>query len=380
MVEQISIGNQINYSNASKVLGSSVFGQSSLIRQEEIIKTGRQDVVTIVNQRTGKPHVSNEDLDSIISYLSNVVERTKLIKTLADSLTDDLRNADSYGTGDSATHFDLTLAYLSNIASKSSDNPNLLNSTENKNFKFLTSKNGQFISLNGSNLTTGYSISETTTMIGNDYTSLGPNPNIIYADLEYGVLRQRDPLRGPFSTKLPSLSGDFISVFKNSDYGDVQLDSIDKFDPNKVTVTFFPGTTNEHSFTGTVRREGLGILNSFMYDSFTTAAGVNRAYVDLRAAKTSIDKDLSRFNGALKAATLIKSQKDLSLANFVSLIDTSTINSAIKLQEADSARAFKNNFNSIRVDGIETSRNELGKMLGAVDLDSRSNRIIDLIA
>jgi hypothetical protein len=380
MVETLTSYSSLSYSNANKVLSASAYGQSGLLRQQEIIKTGNQEEIKIPNQLTGSSRKSNEDLDKTISYLSNVVDKTKLIRKLADDLTKDLQDSDRFGTGDSAAHFDITLAYLSNVAGQSTDDPNLLSSSESENYKFITSKNGQVISLNGSNLKTGYSISETTTSIGNDYTSLGLNPNIIFSDIEYGVLRHKDPLRNPFSTKLPSLPGNFVSVFKNSDLGDVQLDSIDKFDTNKVTITFFPGTISENSFTGTISREGLGILNSFLYDSFTTAAGRNRAYNDLRTAKTSIDDDLLRFEGALRAATILKSQKDLSLANYVNLIDSSTVSSAIALQEADSARIFKNNFNSILVNGLETSRNELSKMLGAVDLDGRSNRLIDLVA
>lgn len=374
MVELLSNDNLSGYYNANKVLGSSVFGLASLARQEEIIRTGRQEKIAVDNQRTGKPRSSNVDLDKTIVFLSNAVDRSKLIRELTNSLTYDVRESDRYGTGDSASHFDITLAYLSNVAAQTADEPNLLSSSSKEEFKFITTMDGRFISVTGANIGTGYTITDTQTTIGNDYTSLGRNHNIVYADHKYGVLRHKNPLVGEFSTKLSSLPGDFVSIF-----GDVRLDSIDKFDPNKVTITFFPETSAADSFTGTVSREGLGILNSFLYDGFTTAAGRNRAFVDLRAAKTSIDKELFRFEGALSSATLIKNQKDLSLANFVSLIDSSTFGSAIKLQETDSARAFKNNFNSIRVKGVETSRNELGKLLGAVDLDSRSNRIIDLI-
>ena len=374
MVDLLSSDNISGYSNANKVLGSSVSGLASLAQQEEIIRTGRQEKIAIDNQRTGKPRLSNIALDKTISFLSNAVNRTKLIRELTNSLTNDVRQSDQYGTGDSASHFDITLAYLSNIAAQTADEPNLLSSSSGEEFKFITTMDGRFISLNGANIGTGYTITDNKTMIGSDYTSLGSNRNIVYADHEYGVLRHKDPLMGKFSNKFSPLPGDFVSIF-----GHVSLDKIDKFDPSKVTITFFPGTSSADSFTGTVSREGLGILNSFLYDGFTTAAGRNRAFVDLRAAKTSIDKELFRFEGALSSATLIKNQKDLSLANFVSLIDSSTFGSTIKLQETDSARAFKNNFNSIRVKGVETSRNELGKLLGAVDLDSRSNRIIDLI-
>ena len=387
MVEFISSASFSGFSNANKVLGAAAYTPAGYDRQEEIIRTGRQDKITIANQRTGKSRTSSQDLDKIVSYLSNVVDRTKLIKKLADDLTDDVRKSDQYGTGDRAAHFDITLAYISKVAGEPADNPNLLSSKSGENYRFLISKDGQVISLNGVDLGTGYSISETTTTIGNDYTSMGPNPNVIFSDLEYGVLRHKDPLRDAFSTQLPSMQADFVSVLKyrnsnrpNSEFGDVKLESIDKFNPDKVTLTFFPGTTSEESFTGTLSREGLGILNSFMYDSFSSAAGRNRAFNDLRAAKTTISSSLVRFEGALRAANLIKGQKDLNIASFVNLIDTSTIGSVIKLQEADSSRVFKNNFNSIRVSGVETSRNELGKLLGAVNLDTGSNRIIDLIA
>ena len=375
MVELLSNDNLSGYSNANKVLGSSVFGLANLARQEEIIRTGRQEGIAVNNQLTGKPRSLNADLDKTISFLSNAVNRTKVIRELTNGLTVDVRQSDQYGTGDSASHFDITLAYLSNIAAQTADKPNLLSSSSDEEFKFIKTMDGRFISLNGANIGTGYTITDNKTMIGSDYTSLGRNPNIVYADLEYGVLRHKDPLVGEFPNKLSSLPGDFVSIF-----GDVRLDSIDKFDPSKVTITFFPETSAAYSLTGKVSRKGLGILNSFLYDGFTTAAGRNRAFVDLRAAQTSIDGELSRFEGALRSVTLIKGQKDLRLANFVSLIDTSTFGSAIKLQEIDSAQAFKDNFNSIRVNGAETSRNELGKLLGALDLDRRSNRIIDLIA
>ena len=127
-------------------------------------------------------------------------------------------------------------------------------------------------------------------------------------------------------------------------------------------------------------RDGLGVLDSFLYDGFATAAGRSRAFEDLRAAKTTIDRELARFEDALKSARLISGQRDLNLASFVSLFDSSTAASVIELQAADSVRAFQNNFNTKLVNGVETARNELGKVLGGVDLDPETDRIIDLIA
>jgi hypothetical protein len=372
MVESVLSPNLFDIINASKVLASSIGGASGFTRQEQIIRSGLQTEVAVVNQRTGKPRKSDEDLNNIISFLSNVVERIKLIRKLADSLSAEVTKANQFGSGDNAVQFDITLAYLSQVAAQTADQPNLLNSSSNDDFGFITTPDGRVVTLSGAALGTGFIITETTTSIGTDFTTLGNNPTIIFSDHEARVLRQKDPQKGSFAVTLPA---NFVDISR-----DVRLDSIDKFDPNKVTITVFPGTSAAETFTGTISREGLGILDSFLYDGFATAAGRGRAFDDLRAAKTIIDAELTGFEGALKSARLILGQKDLSLAGFVSLIDASTSASVFELHAADSARAFKNNFNATLVNGVETARNELGKILGGVDLDLGTNRIIDVIA
>lgn len=372
MVESLLSPGLFDITNANKVLTSSASGSSGLARQEEVIRSGQQPKVAVVNQRTGKPRKSDEDLNKIISFLSNVVDRIKLIRKLADNLTAEVTKSDQFGSGDNAVQFDITLAHLSQVAAKTADEPNLLNSSSSDDFVFLTTGDGRVVTLSGAALGTGFTITETTTSIGTDFATFGNNQTTISSDHEFRVLRQVDPLKDAFPSTLPA---NFASISR-----DVRLDSIDKFDPNTVTITVFPGTTAAKTFTGTVSREGLGILDSFLYDGFTTAAGRSRAFDDLRAAKASINAELARFEGALKSARLILGQRDLSLAGFVSLIDSSTAASVIELHAADSARSFKNNFNATLVNGAETARNELGKILGAVDLDTRTNRIIDLIA
>lgn len=358
--------------NANRILNSAAVGASSLARQERIIRSGRQTKVAVVNQRTSKPRKSNEELTKIISFLSNVVDRIKTIRRLADNLTAEVSKAGRFGTGDSAVQFDVTLAQLSRVADQASAAPNLLNSSSGADFAFLTTEDGRVVTLSGAALGTGFTITETGTALGTDFTITGKNRTIIFADHEAGVIRQADPLKEPFSAPL---SANFVDIFK-----DVRLDSIDKFDPNKVTITVFPGTTAAKTFTGTVSRDGLGVLDSFLYDGFTTAAGRSRAFDDLRAAKATIDRELARFEDALKSARLISGQRDLNLAGFVGLFDSSTAASVIELQVADNARAFQNDFNAKLVNGVETARNELGKALGGVDLDPATNRIIDLIA
>lgn len=372
MVGSILSPGLIDNTNANKILNLAAVGASRVARQELIIRSGQQKQVEILNQRTGKPRKSNEELTKIISFLANVVDRIKTIRRLAENLTAEVSKADRFGAGDNAVQFDVTLAQLSRVADQTSAAPNLLNSSSNTDFAFLTTEDGRVVTLSGAALGTGFTITETGTALGTDLTITGKNRTVIFSDHEAGVLRQADPLKEPFTAPLPA---NFVDISK-----DIRLDGIDKFDPDKVTITVFPGTTAAKTFTGTVTRNGLGVLDSFLYDGFTTAAGRSRAFEDLRAAKATIDAELARFEDSLKSARLISGQRDLSLASFVSLIDSKTAASVIELHAADSARAFQNNFNVKLVNGVETARNELGKILGGVDLDPATNRIIDLIA
>ncbi len=372
MVESILSPNSIDIANASRILNLAAVGSSSRARQERIIRAGQQTKIEVVNQRTNKPRESNEELTKIISFLANVVDRIKTIRRLADDLTAEVSKADRFGAGDNAVQFDIALARLSQVADQTNDAPNLLNSSRSTVFGFLTTEDGRAVTLSGAALGTGFTIAETGSVLRKDLTITEKNRTVIFSDHEVRVLRQTDPLKEPFADPLPA---NFAAISR-----DVRLDSIDKFDPDKVTITVFAGTPAAKTFTGTVTRDGLGVLDSFLYDGFTTAAGRSRAFEDLRAAKATIDAELVRFENALKAARKISGQRDLNLASFVSLIDSKTTASVFELRAADSARAFQNNFDTKLVNGIGTARNELGKILGGVDTDIKTNRIIDLIA
>jgi hypothetical protein len=373
MVEAILSPGLFDIANANRILNSAAVGASNVARREQIIRSGQQKQVEIVNQRTSKPRKSNEELTKIISFLSNVVDRIKTIRRLADKLTAEVSKADRFKSGDNAVHFDVILARLSRVADQTGAVPNLLNSSSGTDFAFLTTEDGRVVTLSGAALGTGYTITETgDNAFGAQLSTTGKNRTVIFSDHQARVIRQVDPLKEPFTAPLPA---NFVDIFK-----DVRLDSIDKFDPNKVTITVFAGTTAAKTFTGTVTRDGLGVLDSFLYDGFKTAAGRGRALKDLRAAKATIDAELARFEGALKSAREIFGERDLSLAGFVSLIDSKTAASVIELHAADSARAFQNDFDVKLVNGVETARNQLGKILGGLDFGSRTNTVVDLIA
>ena len=147
MVESLLSPGSFDIVNANRILNLIAVGSSSLARQEQIIRSGQQTKIEVVNQRTNKPRKSNEELTKIISFLSNVVDRIKTIRRLADSLTAEVSKADRFGAGDNAVQFDITLARLAGVAEQTSDEPNLLNSSGNTDFAFLTTKDGRVVTL-----------------------------------------------------------------------------------------------------------------------------------------------------------------------------------------------------------------------------------------
>ncbi|MBT3306640.1 MAG: hypothetical protein HN377_09165 [Alphaproteobacteria bacterium] len=377
MVESILSPNSYDIANARRVLNSAAVGLSAFARQEKVIRSGQQSPVEIVNERTSKPRESDEDLNKIISFLSNTVDRIKTIRKLADDLFGEVIKADSFQSGDNAVQFDVTLAHLSRVAAQTYDTPNLLNSSSDEDFVFLTTEDGRVVTLSGAALGSDYAITQTKGTLTTGSFSHGnidypENGTVTYTDHDVGVLRQQDPLKGAFTTPL---AGNYTAISK-----DVQLDSIDKFDPNIVTITFFPGTSAAETITGTLSRGGIGVLDSFLYDGFTTAAGRNRAFEDLEKAKGIIDAELARFEGALDSARLISGQRDLSLTSFVSLLDSSTNASVIELHAADNARAFQNNFDAKLSSGVESARNQLSKVLGGLNLNPPTNSVVDIQA
>lgn len=70
--------------------------------------------------------------------------------------------------------------------------------------------------------------------------------------------------------------------------GNVSLDA--PFDDNNLSFTVGTNTAAPTSYTGTtVERHGLGILQSWLYDGLTTAAGRQRAMEDFKAAQDKLN-------------------------------------------------------------------------------------------
>jgi len=191
MVESLRSPGSFDIANARRVLGSSSVGASSIARQEKVIRSGQQASIDVANQRTGKTRETSLELTKIISFLSNVVDRIKTIRRLSDGLTAEVSKADRFGAGDSSAQFDITLAQLDSVAKQTSDEPNLLNSSPDDDFAFLTTEDGRVVTLSGAALGTGYTITEV-------------NGNFIFSDHEAAVLRQVDPLKEPFAAPPPA--------------------------------------------------------------------------------------------------------------------------------------------------------------------------------
>ena len=77
---------------------------------------------------------------------------------------------------------------------------------------------------------------------------------------------------------------------------------LDSFTDPTVNFTTGANGVSPHNISGTLTREGLGVLNSWLYDNLSTSEGRERAINDLNAAKEAVQVELSRY--ALVETTL----------------------------------------------------------------------------
>ncbi len=98
---------------------------------------------------------------------------------------------------------------------------------------------------------------------------------------------------------IPEFNSDSLRLYEsypNDSLGDafsvkgVQLDS---FDGTNVGFTVDAGLASETSYTGTVNRGGLGVLNAFFYD-FSTGAGRTLAAADVATARETFEREVLR--------------------------------------------------------------------------------------
>ena len=83
-----------------------------------------------------------------------------------------------------------------------------------------------------------------------------------------------------------------------------------------MTFTIAPDTANPQTFTGTIDREGIGIVDAWFYDNLSTEDGRDRALADLKSARKNIELEINRYQRSLTTIAYYDSRAAIRLGDF----------------------------------------------------------------
>ena len=218
-----------------------------------------------------------KDLDASRDVISNTRKRLEGILSRLDNMIININKANEsendpevnfLPAGYAAAH-DSNLRQIDDLIKTTRTPENLLVS-ESQSVRYPVSLSGITSLFYGTDLTTGYHIEDT----NGDYW----HPNI-----DTQVIKTYE--------SYPFTEGD-VSVSTIYNQG-LTLDSISG---DNVDFTVGANSASPQSYSGTITRTGLEVLQSWLYDGFSNSTSRDRALEDMNAAKEVINVELSRYS------------------------------------------------------------------------------------
>lgn len=249
-------------------------------RTEEVAG-GYQQRINSINAEIDKWRSVQSDVGTATSDLSTVLGTVKSLKAKINSMITTVnqamqhKNDSDFNAAGYAASLDSYLKGLhSDVASGSGrGTPNMVSKTE-PTYTYIVDIYNSTTSVNGNYLGSDYHIedSEGKWWVPNrDSNSLERFDS--YPDTTSGIAAPFDE-----GVTIDNLSGD------------------------SVDFTVGGSTASPTSYSGTISRSGLEIMDSWYYDGLSTDEGRQRALDDLYAAKEAIDLEVKRYEGALSVA------------------------------------------------------------------------------
>jgi len=332
------------------------YNELLLAAEQQKIANSYQAKVNSVNLGADKQRDLYADLDKTVSYLSNHVGRIRALRDKLNQLITLNWKAEIWGDSISrpvyARAFTAILNALNSTANTSSDNPNLLGSSGDSDYSYISTVSGQ-------------SQTVTQAFLGTDYSIVDSGGNTWKRTGEFAKFLTQYDSTGATTGLYASVDGGF---------------SLTSLAGTAVDFTYKPGTTDATAYTGTLYRSGLKVLDSWLYGDLETSDGWSRASTDLNYAKLTIDAQLPRFIGALETALFYQAKANTEITGARKLVTEYTLAQAIELQEAESVQRSLNNVSSLTSAGIYSLRGEYDKLFKSISISPIFKTLIDLSA
>ena len=279
--------NALLFSGLQSQYGSRIASRAALIEADYGTKIGA------VDREAQKWKDFQADLKKPRSVVSGAIGRLKSMRGLVDSLIKTVGKADL--DPESGTHFegyratfDSMLNSLRSQVDNATDGVNLLGKTGVRELLIPTGLSGATQSLRQN-------------YKGVDYKILDTSGDQWAPDYVGNLLRRYDS----YPDDPSSVSGNLASG--------VRLDGLTGDD---VTFTIAPETANPQTFTGTIDRDGIGLVDAWFYEHLSTQDGRDRARADLTAAKKNLDQEIDRYQVTLTAIEFYDTRAAIRLGDF----------------------------------------------------------------
>lgn len=289
------------------------------------------------------------------SFLSDTLGRARRVKDALDgmiaSVTKATQNTEGFTNFEGyALTFDSQLGNLVRIAQNGSS-PNLLGTAE-PTFRYDISPNFAQASVKGADLGSDYYIEDTEGKLW--YPNRGAR----------NLTRYDDYPNTPTST---------VGAFG----GGLQLDSLVG---DTVTFTVGPDTGSPESFTGTIYRDDLRIVDSWFYDGLATADGRERALEAINDAKDAVKLEIRRYEVAISVAQFYEKRAQTQISGLNAENNELLVQQAQEIQKAqdDLARQFQATTSNVAV--ALSLRVEYANLFAPFVNDRFSSVFIDLLA
>lgn len=251
---------------------------NNIERQSEPWRAMKEDLVEPLRQ-----------VNRLVSRLENIKKTLDLLlKTLDNASNDPEANNNAAGY---ASSFDGQLRSVRNFAESTFDTPNLLGKTVPSRLKFpIAPGDSATQTING-------------TYMGSDYHIIDENGKRWQPERLTKLLVQYDSFPDTPGTKKVGLETG------------ARLDAFDE-ETDAITFTINSATAAIESIDGTVVREGLGVLDSWLYGGLATQADRDRAKADIEAAKRIVDIESRRYTVAATTVEFHSARADLNVDTF----------------------------------------------------------------
>lgn len=271
------------------------FFEKKVNQEGERILSRHGSRVNSINRQSEPWERLKDRLTEPLKSLDRVVGRLQSIRATIDSLIKTVENAnedadaDANPAGYKAT-FDGLMKSFRNYAENTPDTPNLLGRDPSAQLTFPINSTNAQQTFNG-------------TYFGTDYYITDSNGDRWQPNRVSGQLVRFDSFPDePSTTKAAINTG-------------IRLDSFDE-STGAVDFTINAATAAIESVSGTVTREGLHVLDAWLYDDLGSQEGRDRALADLESAQTLVDLEIRRYEVAANTIDFHRQRATLNIEGF----------------------------------------------------------------